>query len=379
MGLEIEIEYDDTTDGVWSPATEAAPPLRGRLNRRRISGLQPGNPLIVQLGIALTAFALGAASVAGFRVGRTDAGNRTVALLHLAPVDSFVVQALPTLPPLDTPSQNAEQLLATPWTNTFDRDVSLSVINDGADPVTVLGAAVSALEFPATELTPASTAPTPPGGVSLLRGRAHFVCGDFPADRTQTVAQLSARSADGAIHREELVVDHFNDVAEQAVCARMPTPQVIRSTTFVPVPAPPPPPGPPGTTNPPVIYTAEITASNRAPFPLRMSLPQAAIQSWTGGGGLLLAATGDTIIPPHGTGTIDISVTVADCPTAQQAAADGFQYDTLDFSDGRDPAGYAPARLINQQVPIADSAAIMNYCLARSSTPGTITITGGAG
>lgn len=337
MGLEIEFEYEDTRDSAWSPARETAP-LPTRLIRRRSAGPPASNPLIVHLGIALTAIALGAASMAGFLAGRTATSDRAVSLLHLAPVDPFVVQ------PLHVPP-------AAPWTNTFDQDVSLSVINDGPDPVTVLGATLSAPQFQAVDLTPAHPAPTAPGGISLLRGRARFVCGDYPPDRVATVARLRARTADGAIRRETLEVDRSSQVAEQAVCALMPTPQVVSSTAFSP-------PSASGS------YTAQITAINRAPFPLRMALPQSAVQSWTSYGGLYPSAPGDVIIPPRGVGLITITVKVTDCPTAQQAATDGYTYDTLAFSDARDTPGSPKARMIDQTVPISDLNAIMAYCLA---------------
>ncbi len=353
MGLEIEFEYDDTEDGVWSPAREPRR-LRAWLSRRRTAGSRAGNPFIVHAGIALAAVALGAASMAGFLHGRTVVNNRAVSLLHLAPVNAFVVQPLPT-PPAQPVS--IDQMLATPWTNTFDQDVSLSVINDGPDPVTVLGATLSALEFQATELTPASAAPTAPGGVSLLRGRAHFVCGDFPPDRVATVARLRVRTVDGTIRQETLTVDRYSQIAERTICTQMPTPQVVRSTTFA-------------SSGESGVYVAEITAANRAPFPLRMALPQSAVQSWTGDGGLYLSAPGDTIIPAHGTGTIAITVKVTDCPTAQQVASDGFTYDTLAFSDARDAPDSPRARMTEQAVPIADLNAIMAYCLANGPALG---------
>lgn len=359
MGLEIEFEYDDTQDGAWSPVRDAGP-LRAWLKRHRTAGPSAGNPLIVHLGIALAAVVLGAASMAGFLHGRTAVSDRTVSLLHLAPVNPFVVQPLPT-PPTQSQtqgqSQSVEQVLATPWTNTFDQDVSLSVINDGPDPVTVLGATLSALEFQATWLTPASPAPTASGGVSLLRGRAHFVCGDYSPDRIATVAQIRVRTADGAIRQETLVVDHYSQIAERAVCAQMPTPQVVQSTTFAPSRAS-------GT------YVVEITAINRALFPLRMALSPSAAQSWTSGGGLDLSASADTVIPPHGTGAIAISVSVDDCPAAQEAASNGYAYDTLTFSDARDAPGAPQARMIDQTAAIADLNVILAYCVANGAALG---------
>lgn len=353
MSLEIEFEYDDTPEGVWAPAHEPLP-SRSRPTRPRLTGSPTGRALSVHVGIALTALALGAASTTGLLTGRTTAHDRATALLHLAPVAPFVVQALPAPPP----TQNAAELLATPWTNTFDQDMTLSVINDGPYPVTVLGATISAMDFRPAALTPASTAPTAPGGVSLLRGRAHFVCGDYPqSDASATIANLSTRTADGQSHRETLMVDRSSEIAEQAVCERMPGPQIVRAVKATPSRTP-------GT------YTVEITATNRADFPLRMALLQAAVEIWAGGGGLEVAAPGDVLIPPHGTGSIAISVSVEDCAAAGEAASDGFAYNTLGFSDGRDAAGYPRARMVQQSVPIANLNAIMTYCLAKSAESG---------
>ncbi len=360
MGLEIELEYDDTQDGVWSAAQEVqdSGPLRARLDRHwspgRSAGRLAGSALLVHLGIALAALALGASATAGLLAGRTAVHDRSVTLLHLGPISPFAVQALPATPELPP---TVEQLLATPWTNTFDRDVSLTVVNDGPDPVTVLGATVAAMQFESTALTPASSAPTAPGGVSVLRGRAHVVCGDFPAaDQSATIARLRVRAGDGLIHGETLMVDHFSEIAEQSVCQRMTGPQVVRATTF---PATP--------TAVPGMYTAEITATNRAPFPLRMAVPQAALQNWSSGGGLELATSGDVVIPPHGTGTIAITAKVVDCPAAIDAATNHFAYDTLAFSDGRHTANYPLARLMLQALPVTNLEPIMTYCVSEGS------------
>ena len=368
MGLEIEFEYTDSQDEVWSPARHA-PPLRERLGRGRAMVSPADNPILLQLGIVLAAIVLGAASMAGYLAGRTAAHGRAVTLLHLAPANAFTVSALPE-PAAQT--ESPDQLLATPWTNTADRDVSLTVVNDGPEPVTLLGATVSSLDFGVTGLAPvAGTAPVAPGSVSLLRGRAHFVCGDYSADRTATVANLRVQTADGAIHRETLEVDRFSEIAEQSVCARMPTPQVIRSTTFSleqPIP--------PGhvigaVPNNPPIYDVKITAGNRASFPLRMALPQSAIESWAGSGRRLTAA-GDAVIPPHGTGAITISVSISDCPNAIAAASGGFAYDLLAFTDGRDAASDAQVRSFGESVSITEENVIMTYCLAHGASSGSV-------
>lgn len=352
MGLEIEIEYDETPDGTWSAPQETQSPHEP-MAARLSPWLRGSGTLIVHLGILITAMAVGAASTAGILAGNSAENDRTVALLHLAPLDSFTVQALPAPPAV----QPVDQLLATPWNNTFDQDVSLAVINDGPDPVTVLDATVYAMQFQVTTLTPQSAEPTAPGAVSVLRGRAHIVCGDYPApDESATIAKLRARSADGRIHAETLMVDRSSGSTEDAVCAQMPTPQVVRATTFSPTPN-----RAPGT------YVVDVTAANRAPFPLRMALPESAIENWTSGGGLELTAPGDVIIPPHGTGTIAITVKVVDCSDAMAAMAGGFGYDTLAFSDGRDAPGYPQTRYIPQTIElITNGTVITSYCLAKS-------------
>jgi len=365
MGLEIEFEYTDSQDGIWSPARDT-PPLRERLGRGRAMVSPADNPILLQLGIVLAAIVLGAASMAGYLAGRTAAHARAVTLLHLAPANAFTVSALPKQP---MQAESPDQLLAMPWTNTADRDLSLAVVNDGPEPVTLLGATISSLDFEATELAPAAgAAPTAPGGVSLLRGRAHFVCGDYPSGRTATMANLRAQAADGAIHQETLEVDRFSEIAEQAVCARMSTPQVIRSTAFSleqPIP-----PGHVigGAPNNPPIYDVKITAGNRAPFPLRMALPQSAIESWASSG-VLLTTSGDTVIPPHGTGTVTISVSITDCPNAIAAASGGFAFDLLAFTDGREAAGDAQVRSFSEAIPIANENLIMTYCVAHDTSP----------
>lgn len=363
MGLEIEFEYDDSPDGEWSPAQDARS-AREWLSRGRSAISPSGNPLFLHLGIALVALAVGAASMGGFLTGRTAANNRAVALLHLAPADAFII---PALPDPSTQKQTPEQLLATPWTNATDQNMSLGVINDGPAPVTVLSATISSLDFDVTDLTPASTAPTAPGAISTLRGRAHFVCGDYPTDRIATVANLRVRSADGVIHHETLEVDRFSEIAEQSICALLPPPEVIRSTTFLPAPKVPAS-DTHSVADSLTTYLVKITASNRATFPLRMDLPQSAIESWAGGG-LGLTTGDDVIIPPKGTGSITIAVSVTDCPNAV-AAGSGYAYDLLAFSDGRDPPGDQQARSFEPILPIADQDAIMKYCLTKNTGPG---------
>ena len=132
MGLEIEFEYDDTQGGAWSQPAE--PELRQRFGRLWNARLSAASPLFVQLGVALAALVLGAAATGGFLAGRTAQQDRATLLLHLAPVNPFVIDPIPV--PADL---SPDVRRATPWTNVFDQAVALTVINDGPDPVTVLG------------------------------------------------------------------------------------------------------------------------------------------------------------------------------------------------------------------------------------------------
>lgn len=380
MSLEIEFDYDDTQGGVWSPAPEA-PPLRERVGRRWNPGLVAGNPLFVHLGIALAALALGAASTAGFLEGGNAARNRTVTRMHLAPVNAFVVDAL-RVPAADS----AAGLLAEPWTNAFDQHVSLSVINDGPDPVTVLGAQVTAPQFGTVTLEPvgsdhaatagtgtttpgtgtasapssaksasaahiaADSALTPPGGVATLRGMAHIVCGDFASvDPAATVARLTVRTADDKTRVQTLMVDRFSDIQEQAVCRAMPGPQVVTSASSVPDKAP-------------GKYTFVIDVTNRAPFPLLATMPSNVVQSWQGIAGLDVQAPAPTTIPPHGSAVITVPIAIASCGLALQAAQSAYAVDALAFTDARDGPNNPLSRESDQSLALYDFGVITRYC-----------------
>lgn len=375
MGLEIEFEYDDTQDGVWSPAHEV-PPLRERVGRRWNRRLAAGSPLLVHLGIALAALALGAASTAGFLAGDEAARNRTITRLHLAPVNAFVVEAL-HVPPAESPAG----LLAEPWTDTFDQHVSFSVINDGPDPVTVLSAQITAPQFGTVKLEPVAQYPaaaagnapnavsgaatvkpssdagnaadlavTPPGGVATLRGMARIVCGDFASvDPAATVARLTVRTADDKTRVQTLMVDRFSDIQEQAVCRVMPGPQVVTSVSSVP-------------SRTPGKYTFVIDVANRAPYPLLASMPSNIVEDWQGIAGLDVQAPAPTTIPPHGSAAITIPIAIGSCQLALQALQSAYPAQAFAFTDARDGMNNPLSRESDQDLALYNSAVITRHC-----------------
>lgn len=346
MSLEIEFDYDDTQGGVWSPAYEA-PPLRERVGRHWNAGLSAGSPLFVHTGIALAALALGAASTAGFLEGRFAARDRALVRLHLAPVNAFVIEPLAPQP------SDVRQLLATPWTNTFDRHLTLNVINDSPDSVALLGAQITAPQFGTAKLIPvSSSAPTAPGAVTALRGVARFVCGDLPpVDPVATVARLTIRTADGHTRVQSLMVDRFSDVEEADVCGVMPGPQVVTATKAA--------------TTPmlfPGSYLYDVDVTNRAPFPLLAAIPLNLRASWMSGAGLDVQLSTPVTVPARGSARIGLFVSVQNCNIAREAVQAGYAYDALAFTDARDGPFNPLARESDQSLALYDPAVINQYC-----------------
>jgi hypothetical protein len=353
VGLEIEFEYEDTQGGAWSRPEESD--LRGRIGRRWNERLSAGSPLFVQLGIAVAALVLGAASTAGFLAGRTAQQDRATLRLHLGPVDPYVIVPIP-LPADQSPAQR----LATPWTDTFDQPVMLTLVNDGPDPVSLLGATLTAPQFRTLTLTAGSagSAQLAPGGISVLRGRAHIVCGDYPAltiadalaaPQVATVAQISVRTADGETRRETLQVDRYSDVAEQAVCQRMLGAEVVGTPVYTASPTA-------------GVYTVTVPVTNRAPFPLRASVSSSAIEEWQVNAGLDLKTAGPVTIPARGTWSLSIVVTVVDCTYAKAIAVEGYGFNTLSFTDARNSPDSLDARQQDEALFMADHGLIVQYC-----------------
>ena len=351
MGLEIELEYDDDHEGVWAAADEAE--LTERTGRRW--GLRPrsGAPLLLQLGVALAAVVLGASSAAGFVAGRTAQHDRGLALLHLAAISPF------TIDPLDVQtSGDAKQLLATPWTDTYRRGVTLTVVNDSPDPVTVLGATLAAPEFAATALSPRGVAAIRPGDTSVLRGSATIVCGDFPAApngsdlspaQLATTAQLRVRTADGLVRTERLLVDRYSDIVEQTICQKAPSPELVTATTYA-------------STATRGSYTVTITVADRAPFPLRVAVPAAEADEWASGGGLVVQVPAPVTIPPHGSVTVRLPVSIVGCMLATEVAQGNFGFPTLTVTDARDDPGSPKSRETQDSLFLTYDVAISRYC-----------------
>jgi hypothetical protein len=361
VGLEIEFEDEDgeAADGSWQDAdADGGGPLRARIARRWRYGVATVGPLTVHLGVALAALVVGAASAAGYTAGRTAQQDRAAALLHLAPVNPFTVAEI-ALPPA---TESVQQMLATPWTDEFDQGVALSLVNDGPEPVTVLGGTVTAPEFKAAALTPVKGGSIPSGGISTLRGRAHFVCGDYPvgvpgtvpaSPRDSTIAHLTVRTADGVVRTLTLQVDRYSEVAEQSVCLRMPSPQVLSAPTYH------------DTNGTAGAYTVAMTITNRAPYPLRVQLSATAAQDWQINAGLLVTGENTVDIAAHQTISYTLHVAVANCNSAVQTEVQGYGFDTLVFTDALASPDSLNTRQQDQAIFLADPVHISAYCLLR--------------
>ncbi|HVT68539.1 MAG TPA: hypothetical protein VHF26_12370 [Trebonia sp.] len=354
MSLEIEFEYEDTREGVWSAPVEPAPlHRRWRPGAPRSSGRPGGGAAMLYLAIGLTALAVGAASTSGFLHGRRVTQDRATVEIHLGPLTPLDIQ------PLDSqPDADVAKLLATPWTDEFDQGMKLTVVNDGPQPVTLLSATLHAPQLgKATSMAVAAPGrATAPGGTAAFTGVGHFVCGDFASvNRAATTADLTLRTADGATRVERLIIDRFSEIEETTVCGLMQPPYVVRSTTFSTA------------SQLPGHYKATVTVTNRAPFPLRMRLSDPAIQSWAVAGGLGLEGARDTIIPPKSTGTYTINVSVRDCPTANQLGQQDYALDSLAFSDARDAANSPLVRNMDAALNLVDYPFVNHYCFPPQS------------
>ncbi len=349
MGLEIEFEYEDTREGEWSARVEPAPPhRRWRPGAPRSSGRPGGGAAALYLAVGLTALAVGAASTAGVMQGRRVTQDRSTVEIHLGPLTPLDIQPLVQQDVVDLP-----QLLATPWTDEYDQGMKLTVVNDGPKPVTLLSATLNAPQLgrPASLAVTDAGRVTAPGGIATFSGLGHFVCGDFDSvNRAATTADLILRTVDGRTRVERLIIDRFSEVAETAVCGLSEPPYVVRSTTFSTA------------SRQPGHYAVKVTATNRAPFPLRMRLSDPAVESWAAAGGLGVQGSSATIIPPKGTGTYTIEVTVQNCPTANMLGQQDYALDSLAFSDARDDANSPLARVVDAALNLVDYPFVSRYC-----------------
>jgi hypothetical protein len=213
VGLEIEFEDDDSAaaesheDGErrrswpWTP-----------LHRYAVAP-SPG------LVVAVTAAAVAVTAVTGLNFGRSAQQDRSRALLHLAPSDSYLVDA--------ASAASAPSAHAVATANGVDRTIRLRVLNDGPEPLTMLGGVLSSPDIALSQLVPDGGAVLKPGAVGTLRALAHFVCGGGPREGTDatfaevafaTVADIRVRTVDGQARSVRIIVQQYSTTSAMAEC-----------------------------------------------------------------------------------------------------------------------------------------------------------------
>jgi len=345
MALEIEFEDDDQTDVAWPSegldtggggagvgvgADSGAARRTGAddgdpstlvvgSSRRSLAALMPlrlKQQLPFHVGILVAAFVVGASTVSGFLAGRTAAQGRTVIELHMAAGNAYSMSP-------DTQPDGGQ------WTDTFVRQVSLSLVNDGPDPVTLLFGAVSGpyqhgkFNLPRTGTTIAA------GATATLHAATTVDCrGVFGALRLNngnssplnTVANFKVATADGRTGDTSLLVDLASAEVVSDVCSHIPPPIQIGS----PQPSP---------LIPPSSYRITYPIANAAPFPVQVTSLPASVHQWMTAGGLSISANGDSVVPANGNGIYIVQVSVTTCATALAATDVQFGDFPLVFTD----------------------------------------------
>lgn len=365
MALEIEFEDDDQTDTAWPPD---APDIDGTDNpsdggrgsgmddtgpstlvvgssRRSVAALIPERlkqQLPFHVGILVAAFVVGASTVSGFLAGRSATQDRTVIELHMAGGNAYSVAAA-------TPSGSGQ------WTDTFKRRVSLDLVNDGPDPVTLLAGAVSgpyehgAFSFPRTGLKIAA------GVTTTLHAATTIDCrGVFGAVRLthgnssplNTVANFKVATADGRTGGASLLVDLASAAVVSDVCSQVPPPVRIGTPQF-------------STLIAPSSYRVTYPIANAAPFPLQITSLQASLHQWTTAGGLSITSNGTSVIPADSDGIYVMQVSVAACATALNATDDEFGDFPLVFTDTE---GGANPDMFVEEASVVDHSLIAQAC-----------------
>jgi hypothetical protein len=345
--VEIEFEPDESPEQAW-------PERAGAPGAEQLGG-QPAwrasvSPVRVPARLAVAGAVLAAACASGFMAGQTAQRDRHAVSVHLAASRPLVIDPVP-----DTSGETNAQLLATPWTGAFDRAIALRVVNDGPDPVTLLGGTLTAAQISPAVVLPAGRV-LAPGAAQTLRARAHFDCVEYPqrlsatdARVTETAVHLGVRTADGAPHQVTLLVDALGTTVENDVCSRIQNPGVFGPPAF-------------GAGSAPGSFSASVPVVNRAPFPLRVNLNQQTADSWMRRAGLIVT-TGESVIPARTERRIEFTVRVTDCALALHAAASGFRLDTLVFTDARLALNSPFARQFGQAFAAAPaSGAIARVC-----------------
>jgi hypothetical protein len=374
MALEIEFEDDEHPDAAWladdagsdAPGSEAATSEGSRAQETRAeeSGTEEAGTtrprvgalltapfplssgLLLQLGVLLTTFAVGASSVAGYQLGRAAPGNRSIVALHLAGGRTY------QLGPAPAPRNAA-------WSDTAERSVSLTVVNDGPDPVTVVGGTASGPLVHADFALPAGGLDLAAGATATLHAAARVDCRpvfeplfmtvDDPSS-LDTVADFGVRTLDGRAHRTRLTVDPASATAVSGVCTLLGPPVGLAGTDFS---------GLTGSDS----YTVTYHATSAAPFPLSVSTLQDSVNQWSFSGGLTARlADPAATLPAHGSANLVVDVTVTNCAAATQANDDEFGFFPLVFAEAD---GAAKHEEFAQPMPLVSRSAIGQACRGR--------------
>jgi hypothetical protein len=320
--LEIEFEPEEGPGPSWpdepgAPGPEqlgAPPPTWWRAPRLRV---------LLYAAFAVSGVVVTTAFTTGFAAGQTAQRDRHIVAVRAAANNPLVIDPVPT-----TSGQTTAQQLATPWAGAFDREVAVTVVNHGPDPVTVVGGTLIAAQISPAAAFPAGEVLVP-GVERTLRTRAHIDCVDYPVHLSPTntaaiaaTAHLDLRTADGVRHTVTLPVDPFGATIDTDVCARIQSPEVLGRPLF-------------GTEPAPDSFSATVPVVNRAPFPLRVNLNQETSNAWVARAGLIVT-TGQSVIPADtDDGQIAFDVQVTDCELARRAAGDNLGFETLVFTDAR--------------------------------------------
>jgi hypothetical protein len=382
MALEIEFEDDDQIDAAW-PADDAdtggvgpsgadtSAAIAGAARRPRTSegdggpsasgddpaetrtgSTRPGVAALLppqlrqqvplRLGVLAATFALGVSAVAGFVTGRTAEQNRTLVELHMTGGDAYKID--------ETTVSDSGQ-----WTDTFVRQASLSLVNDGPDPVTVLGGAISGPYEHGRFGLPRAGTKIAAGATVTLHAATTIDCrGVFGALKLNngtssplnTVADFDVATADGHTGRTDMLVDLASASVVATVCAQVPPPMEVGEPQFSPL-------------SPPTSYEVAYPISNAAPFPLQVASLPASVHQWDTAGGLSVTANGTSVVTAHGTGIYVLRVTVADCAAAVAATDNQFGDFPLVFTD---TDGGPEADMFIQEVPIVAHNLIVQAC-----------------
>jgi hypothetical protein len=370
MALEIEFEEDDHPDaalpaddaepdapgveaaaateetGAEETAPEEAGTTRSRIDALLASPLPLSSSLLFQIGVLLTAFVVGASSVAGYQLGRAAPQNRAIVALHLAGGRTYLFSPAPV--PRD----------AT-WSDTVERPVSLTVVNDGPDPLTVVDGTVTGPLVHADFALPAGGLDLAAGAIATVHATARvdcravfeplFLTGGDPSS-LDTVADFGVRTLDGRARHTRLTVDTASAAAVSGVCTLLSPPVRVGGADFSVLI---------GSDS----YAVTVPASSGAPFPMSISTLQDSVNQWSVSGGLTARlADPFVILPAHGSVNVVVDVTVTNCSAATRANDDEFGFFPLVFTEAD---GAAKAEEFTQQTPLVSRAAIGQACGGR--------------